>query len=140
MRLDLEEKDVELILFNLENGLQEHKNLLAVEKVKMNSELPQLKERERCINEIQIQGGQIHHLTQLLIKICEEKRTQLTHEFTPKRTDYKYCETCKSFFDFWKYGDLESAGHAECKVRDVTDEVYMELLKDCKQSGCLTEC
>lgn len=58
-----------------------------------------------------------------------------------RKEDYRYCETCKMFFDFWKYDyDLKSAGHdAPCKVRELTDEEYVEALKSCEESGCFEE-
>jgi len=76
VRLDLEKEDVELIIFNLETGLQEHKKLLSVEKWKMCNETVQRKDKERCLGEIRFQGEQVHRLTDLLIKIGEAKRQQ----------------------------------------------------------------
>jgi hypothetical protein len=53
--------------------------------------------------------------------------------------DYGYCENCETFFDLWKYGDLESAGHAGHRVRQPTPEEFRNLVKSCKQHGCFKE-
>jgi len=58
----------------------------------------------------------------------------------PQKSDYRYCETCGMYFDFWKYDyDLEEAGHLGHNVRDLTDEEYREALKSCEEAGCLEE-
>jgi len=58
----------------------------------------------------------------------------------PERSDYRFCETCQAFFDFWKYEhDLADAGHEGHRVREVTEEEYRELLRECQEAGCLDE-
>jgi hypothetical protein len=54
----------------------------------------------------------------------------------PERRDYRFCESCQVYFDFWKYDDLASAGHEGCRVREVTEEEYRELLRECREAGC----
>ena len=56
----------------------------------------------------------------------------------PKK-DYGICDDCNMGFDFWKYGDLESAGHEGHKVREPTDEEYEEAVKQCLEDGCREE-
>jgi len=54
--------------------------------------------------------------------------------------DYLYCETCKGFVDFWKYGhDLSAAGHEGHRTREVTEEEFRQCLKDCEEDGCFVE-
>lgn len=60
-------------------------------------------------------------------------------DWIPSKSDYRYCEDCKGFFDFWKYDDLGDAGHEGHKVREPTDEEYKQLLKDCEEVGCFEE-
>ena len=61
-------------------------------------------------------------------------------DWIPSKSDYRYCEDCKGFFDFWKYGyNLGDAGHEGHKVREPTDEEYKQLLKDCEEAGCFEE-
>src|SRR5487761_1473690 len=49
--------------------------------------------------------------------------------------DYLYCETCGGLYvDWWKYKDLEDAGHQDCKVRNVTSEELKECVADCKET------
>jgi hypothetical protein len=60
--------------------------------------------------------------------------------FQMKSTDdYIYCEDCKEFVDFWKYGDIESTGHAKHKWRHVTPEELQNCVKDCVEDGCFEE-
>lgn len=47
--------------------------------------------------------------------------------------DYGYCEDCQMFFDLWKYGDIESAGHADCHWRYATEEELPGLVADCEE-------
>jgi hypothetical protein len=53
--------------------------------------------------------------------------------------DYGYCEECETFFDLWKYGDIESAGHADHKWRHVTAEELKKCVQDCVEDGCFEE-
>jgi hypothetical protein len=53
--------------------------------------------------------------------------------------DYLYCNTCKSFCDLWKYGDVESAGHADCDWRSVTKTELKECVEECEEDGCFEE-
>jgi len=56
------------------------------------------------------------------------------------REDYLYCETCKTFVDFWKYDhSRDAAGHADCKVRSVTQGELKALVKECAEAGCFAE-
>jgi len=51
--------------------------------------------------------------------------------------DFRYCETCEMFFDFYAYDySLIDAGHEDCKVREVTDEEFKECVKDCIEFDC----
>jgi len=55
--------------------------------------------------------------------------------------DYIYCEDCKTFADFWKYGhNIEDAGHDKCKWRYVTLSELKVCIQDCKDDGCFDEC
>jgi len=61
-------------------------------------------------------------------------------DWTPSKSDYRYCEDCGGFFDFWKYGyNLADAGHEGHRVREPTDDEYKQLLKDCEEAGCFEE-
>ena len=61
-------------------------------------------------------------------------------DWIPSKSDYRYCEDCKGFFDFWKYDyNLGDAGHEGHKVREPTDEEYKQLLKGCEEAGCFEE-
>jgi hypothetical protein len=51
------------------------------------------------------------------------------HGMTVK--DYGYCEDCKCVFDLWKYGDAESAGHADCNWRYVTEDELTDCVEEC---------
>lgn len=53
--------------------------------------------------------------------------------------DYGYCKTCNEYFDLWKYGDIENAGHESCKWRYVTPEELKGLIENCKRDGCFDE-
>jgi len=48
--------------------------------------------------------------------------------------DYLKCESCKEFVDWWKYRDLEDAGHKGHKVRNVTPKELKECLADCRET------
>ena len=49
---------------------------------------------------------------------------------------WRYCEDCKTIFDFWKYDSLEDAGHDGHNIRILTLEEYLEATKSCKEAGC----
>jgi hypothetical protein len=54
-----------------------------------------------------------------------------------KETDYIYCETCRMFVDFLKYDhDLEDAGHAGHKTRNVTSGELKQLVAECEKNNC----
>ena len=57
----------------------------------------------------------------------------------PTTKDYAYCEDCKMFFDLWKYGNIEDAGHKDCNWRYVTEEELKVLVKECEKEGCFEE-
>jgi len=61
------------------------------------------------------------------------------HEYTPSKENWRYCETCRMIFDFWKYDSLADTGHDGHKIRKLTDEEYEKALKDCEQDGCFEE-
>jgi hypothetical protein len=48
--------------------------------------------------------------------------------------DYLFCVDCEEFVDWWKYRDLEDAGHEGHKVRNVTPEELKECVADCKET------
>jgi len=49
--------------------------------------------------------------------------------------DYFCCETCGgTYVDWWKYKDLDDAGHEGHKVRNVTPEQLKECVADCKET------
>lgn len=54
----------------------------------------------------------------------------------PKLSDYLYCLTCDTIFDYWKYDCLNDAGHTLCKTRRLTQKEYELALKSCKEVGC----
>jgi len=56
-----------------------------------------------------------------------------------KTTDYIFCESCKEYLDFWKYGDIKDTAHGDCKWRYVTKEELKELATQCKEGGCFEE-
>jgi hypothetical protein len=60
-------------------------------------------------------------------------------EVEMKKEDYGYCEDCEMFFDLWKYGDVESAGHDKCNWRYVTGEELKNCVQGCKDNGCFEE-
>jgi hypothetical protein len=47
--------------------------------------------------------------------------------------DYLYCGDCQEFVDWWKYKDLEDAGHEGHRVRNVTGQELKECVADCKE-------
>lgn len=53
---------------------------------------------------------------------------------------YRFCTTCNTIFDFWKYDSLEDAGHEPpCEVRMLTAEEYKQAVKECEEAGCFDE-
>lgn len=56
-----------------------------------------------------------------------------------KRTDYIYCKDCQEYVDLWKYGDIKSAGHEQCRWRHVTKKELKQCIKDCEEEGCFDE-
>ena len=59
--------------------------------------------------------------------------------YNMKPEDYGYCETCDMFFDLWRYGSVEDAGHAEHAWRFVTAEELVACVKECLDMGCFDE-
>ena len=53
-----------------------------------------------------------------------------------KVTDYGYCKDCKTYFDLWKYNNIEDTGHSECNWRYVTKEELKQCIKECKTMKC----
>jgi len=50
--------------------------------------------------------------------------------------DYLYCQDCQEYVDLWKYGDIESTGHSQCKWRYVTVKELAVCVNDCEDFGC----
>ena len=73
-------------------------------------------------------GNKMHQHTKVILKF-EGKSTQ----------DYIYCEDCKEFVDFWKYGRIEDTCHDECNWRFVTYEELKGCVESCKEEGCMDE-
>lgn len=58
-----------------------------------------------------------------------------------RTSDFCFCEDCKIFVDWWKYKDLEDAGHQGHRVRNVTAEELKECVADCKEeTDYCTDC
>ena len=89
------------------------------------------------------------HLTAIIRK--EEEGYDPTTDLIGMKTDmdemagrndgekWRYCEDCKTVFDFWKYDDLEAAGHEGHNVRMLTPEEHAEAVKSCEEAGCHDE-
>lgn len=72
------------------------------------------------------------------IRHYEPPKPLILHGKTPD--DYLYCETCKTFVDFWKYDhSRDAAGHLNCNVRSITEEEFRQLIKECEEAGCFEE-
>jgi len=52
------------------------------------------------------------------------------------KEDYGFCEDCQMYFDLWKYGSIENAGHEKCNWRFVTEEELKQCIQDCLDFGC----
>ena len=50
--------------------------------------------------------------------------------------DYGYCNDCGEYFDLWKYGSIENAGHDGHDWRYVTEAELKQCVQDCKEEGC----
>jgi hypothetical protein len=55
----------------------------------------------------------------------------LAEQYNRTVKDYGYCEDCQCIFDLWKYGDVESAGHADCNWRYVTEAELQDCVQEC---------
>ncbi|MCL5068357.1 MAG: hypothetical protein M1368_08415 [Thaumarchaeota archaeon] len=67
----------------------------------------------------------------------------MTEPFDPKKTeiqgmvaaDYIFCEDCEIWVDFWKYENLEDAGHEGHNVRNPKSyEELKECVDDCQET------
>ncbi len=51
---------------------------------------------------------------------------------------YLYCNSCKTYFDRWKYYSLEDTGHAKCNVRTLNKDEFLSVLSE-DNKACLNE-
>ncbi|MFA5152111.1 MAG: hypothetical protein WC554_06115 [Clostridia bacterium] len=55
-----------------------------------------------------------------------------SHNLSEK--DFGYCETCKTFYDLWKFDfSVENAGHGACVTRAITPEELPACIKGCEE-------
>lgn len=60
-------------------------------------------------------------------------------DYLPISQYYLYCNSCKTYFDRWKYSSIEDTGHAKCRVRTLNGAEFLSILSEDREQGCLKE-
>ncbi len=54
------------------------------------------------------------------------------------KEDYGCCEDERTYFDLWRYGEIESSGHQKHNWRYVNDKELRTIIKEDKDDGYLS--